>query len=274
MKYYISTISDVVCEEGDGDWEKLSYQKRSAPLAKANGLGIEIAEFCISDNMDNSFEEVLPHVEYNASMAEDKSLHAPYNELYPMAIEPLVVEVAYKRYVQTLGYCKRFGAAKMVVHANYIEEEYFPVWFVNRHIDFWKRFLDENPLDGVTICVENVQENDPDLILDILKGVDHPGLRMCLDVGHANLSNIAPDEWLRRCAPYISHYHLHNNYGAPKEGRRSWGDKHLSLGDGIIDMKALLKLAEELTPNATAALESYEPEKCVQWLKDNGFIKA
>ena len=44
------------------------------------------------------------------------------------------------------------------------------------------------------------------------------------------------------------------------------------LGNGIIDMKALLDLAEELTPDATAAIESYEPEASVQWLKDNGFI--
>ena len=95
---------------------------------------------------------------------------------------------------------------------------------------------------------------------------------MCLDVGHANLSDIAPIEWLRRCAPYISHYHIHNNFGAPKEGRRSWGDRHLALGNGNIDMKALLDLAEELTPDATAAIESYAPEDCVAWLKENGFI--
>ena len=272
MKYYVSTITDVICEEGDGDWEKLSYADRTAPLAAANGLGIEISEFCISDNMDNSYEDVLPHVLKNNEASKDRTLHAPYNELYPMAIEPLVVEVAYKRYVQTLDYCRRFGASKMIVHANYIEEEYYPQWFINRHIDFWKRFLAENDLSGMEICVENVQENDPELILGILRGVDDTHLRMCLDTGHANLSDIAPIDWLRRCAPFVSHYHIHNNFGAPKNGRRSWGDKHQALGNGSIDMKAFLDLAEELTPDATAAIESYEPEECVEWLKEKGFI--
>ena len=112
MKYYISSIADVVCEEADGDWEKLSYIDRTAPLAAANGLGIEIAEFCISDNMDNRFEEVLPHVLRNIAAVPYVVLHAPYNELFPMAIEPLIVDVAYRRYAQTLGYCKRFGASK------------------------------------------------------------------------------------------------------------------------------------------------------------------
>ena len=272
MKYLISSISDVVCEEMESGWEKLSYADRTAPLAKANGLGIEIAEFCISDNMDNSFEAVLPHVEDLAASAEVKTLHAPYNELYPMAIEPLVVEVARLRYRQSLDYCRRFGASKMVVHANYVAEEYFPSWFTARHIDFWKRFLEEEDPE-IEICVENVQEEDPELILQILRGVGDPRLRMCLDVGHANLSSISPIDWLRTCAPFISHYHIHNNDGAPEEGRRSWGDKHASPGKGNIDMKALLQLAEELTPDATAAIESYDPEESVEWLREQGFIK-
>ena len=271
MKYYVSTIADVVCEEADGDWEKLSYIDRTAPLAAANRLGLELAEFCISDNMDNSFEDVLPHVLKNMEATPDRVLHAPYNELFPMAIEPLVVDVAYRRYAQTLEYCRRFGASKMIVHANYDENLYFPQWFINRHIDFWKKFLAEHD-DDITICVENVKEEDPELILGILRGVDDPRLKMCLDVGHANLSSIAPTDWLRTCASFISHYHIHNNFGAPKEGRRSWGDRHLALGNGNIDMKALLTLAEELTPDATAAIESYDPESSVQWLKDNGFI--
>lgn len=271
MKYMISSISDVVTEEGGDDWERVMYVDRTAPLARESGLGIEIAEFCISDNMELKFDEVLPHVETLVSAAKYKTLHAPYNELYPMAIEPLVVEVAYKRYSQAWEYCKRFGASKMIVHANYNDDLYFPGWFIDRHTRFWKRFLSEHEGD-IVICVENVGERDPELITGIIKGVDDLRLRMCLDVGHANLSGIEPIEWVRTCAPYVSHYHIHNNFGAPKEGKRSWGDRHLGLGNGIIDMKALLDLAEELTPDATAAIESYEPEASVQWLKDNGFI--
>ncbi len=48
MKYMISSISDVVTEEGGDDWESVMYVDRTAPLARESGLGIEIAEFCIS----------------------------------------------------------------------------------------------------------------------------------------------------------------------------------------------------------------------------------
>ena len=123
MKYCISTISDVVTEEAEGSWEKLSYLDRTRPLAVRYGLGLEIAEFCISDNMDNSFDDVLPHVESCARSVPWKTLHAPYNELFPMAIEPLVVEVAYRRYEQTLGYCQRFGADKMIVQLSTVRSQ-------------------------------------------------------------------------------------------------------------------------------------------------------
>lgn len=273
MKFYLSTIADVTEEEDGDDWGTLHYTERTAELAKANGLGLELAEFCISENMDNQFEAVLPHVLKNAESTPDKTLHAPFNELFPMAIEPLLVELTYQRYEQSLEYCRRFGASKMIVHANYVPELYYPVWFVNRHIDFWKRFLSEHD-DDIEICVENVMEEDPELILGILRGVDDPRLRMCLDVGHANLTPIAPADWLKACAPYISHYHIHNNFGVPEGGRRNMGDRHLSPGNGIIDMKALLTLAKDLTPEATAAIESYELEESVQWLKENGFLEV
>ena len=269
MKYLISTISDVVCNEENENWTDILYVDRTAPLAKEYGLGLELAEFCISDNMDRCFDKVLPHVEKCAAAVELKTLHAPYNELFPMAIDQKVAAVAYERYDAAWRYCLRFGAGKMVVHANYVEDLYFPSWFTQRHAEFWRRFLDEHGED-VTICVENVMERKPELLLPILEKVDDPRLRMCLDVGHANLSDTAPADWLKACAPFISHYHIHNNDGPLPEGHRSMGDRHAALAKGTIDMLALLKTAEELTPDATAAIESYEPEACVRWLREKG----
>lgn len=272
MKYYISTIADLCACDEDENMETVKYIKRTAPIVKAYNMGIEIAEFCISENMDKQYDAILPHVLSNIEASENRILHAPYCELYPMAIEPLVVEVAYKRYMQALEYCRRFGAHKMVAHANYIEEEYYPGWFVARHIDFWKKLLSKYN-GNVIICLENVRENDPELILAILRTVDDLRLRMCLDIGHANLTEIKPGEWIKICAPYISHYHIHNNFGAAKEGRPNLADRHLPLGNGSIDMKGVLQLIKEFTPDATVAIESNEPEECVRWLRDNGFIK-
>lgn len=271
MRYMISTITDLVWNDETDDLAYASYADRTEPLAREYGMGLELAEFSITNNMDDGFETALPHVEKCAAAVELKALHAPYNELFPMAIDPKVVNIAYERYDAAWRHCLRFGASKMIVHANYVEDLYFPIWFTQRHAEFWRRFLDEHPED-VTICIENVMERTPELLLPILEEVNDPRMRMCLDVGHANLSNIAPIDWINACVPFISHYHIHNNDGPLPEGHRSVGDKHAALDKGSIDMFALLKAAEKMTPTATAAVESYEPEECVCWLRGNGFI--
>ncbi len=271
MRYMISTITDMVWNDETDDLAYASYADRTEPLAREYGMGLELAEFSITNNMDDGFETALPHVEKCAAAVELKALHAPYNELFPMAIDPKVVDIAYERYDAAWRYCLRFGASKMIVHANYVEDLYFPSWFTQRHVAFWQRFLSEHP-ENVTICIENVMEQKPELLLPILEEVNDPRLRMCLDVGHANLSKVAPIDWLKACAPFISHYHIHNNNGRLTEGNGSVDDKHAALDNGTIDMLALLKTAEILTPDATAAIESYYPEDCACWLRENGFV--
>ena len=134
---------------------------------------------------------------------------------------------------------------------------YYPVWYTEKSVLFWKEFLKEDP--GVEIVLENVLEEEPGMLLDIVKGVDDPRLRLCLDVGHVNAySKIPVMDWLEACAPYISHFHIHNNDGG-------W-DTHCALHNGSIPMRELLSRVEMLCPNATFTLELMEAETSVRWL--------
>ena len=148
-------------------------------------------------------------------------------------------------------------AEKIVIHGGYNPQIYYPVWYVEQSVLFWKDFLKEDP--GVEIVLENVLEETPEMLLDIVKGVDDKRLRLCLDVGHVNAYSKVPVlDWLEVCNPYISHFHIHNNDG-------SW-DTHSPLDQGSIPMKELLSRAETLCPDATFTLELTESESSVRWL--------
>ena len=135
--------------------------------------------------------------------------------------------------------------------------------YVEQSILFWKEFLKEDP--GVQIVLENVLEREPAWLLDIIKGVDDPRLKMCLDIGHVNAySNIPVLEWLETCAPYISHFHIHNN-----DGTR---DQHNALNDGTIPMKEFLLWAEDICPDATFTMELMKDGPSMEWLKENGLV--
>lgn len=273
LKYYLSTIADV-----DYGWneeeesEIIHYVHHTGPVAKDFGLGLELAEFCISDNCENP-AQIMEFFEANArDYTKDLVFHAPYNELIPHAIEPLVAKVAYDRYSQAYDMCEKYGCTKMIVHPNYIPTMYYESWFVPKQVEFWTKFLEEHPGKCI-ITLENVMEDHPSLIKDIVAKADNPRLRMCLDVGHANLHPVKPMDWIKECCEYISHMHIHNNNGPVTEGNASLGDKHRALGDGIMDMEALLRTADELCPEGlTAAVESYAIEDSCSWLKEHDFI--
>ena len=228
-------------------------------VAMQNGLGIEIAEYCTAWNMDDKFSQVHPKVLEAIDGITYRVLHAPFNELFPCAIDLKARELAAERYRQAIRLAKDYGATKVIIHGGYNPWIYYPVWYVEQSILFWKEFLQEDP--GVEIVLENVLETQPQWLLDIVKSVDHPKLKLCLDVGHVNAySDIPVAEWMESWAPYISHFHVHNNDGTQ--------DQHNGLTDGTIDMKELFAGIRTLCPDATVTLELIESKESVQWLME------
>lgn len=70
-------------------------------------------------------------------------LHAPFAELSPCAVDPLVREVAQKRFRQTLTMAQALSISKIVVHSGFIPHIYFPEWLWRKVSDsggiFWNR---------------------------------------------------------------------------------------------------------------------------------------
>ena len=235
----------------------------ASKIARKYGLGIEIAEYCTAWNMDDAFTATDASVQVKLDGIERKVLHAPFNELFPCAIDKKARALAADRYRQAIELAKRYGSTKVIIHGGYNPWIYYPVWYVEQSILFWKEFLKEDP--GVEIVLENVLETEPQWLLDIAKGVDDPRLKLCLDIGHVNAySKIPLMDWLESWTPYLSHFHVHNNDGSR--------DQHNGLNDGNIPMKDFLLRAEELCPNATFTFELMKDEPSMKWLAENGLI--
>lgn len=229
----------------------------AAAMARKYGLGLEIAEYCTAWNMDEKFEKVHPKVQEEIAGIPRRILHAPFNELFPCAIDKKARALAAQRYRQAIGLAKQYGATKVVIHGGYNPWIYYPVWYVEQSAVFWKDFLQEDP--GVEIVLENVLEEEPGMLLDIVSGVDLPNLRLCLDIGHVNAyAKVPVMPWLESWKDYLSHFHIHNNDG-------SW-DTHSPLDCGNIPMREFLERAATICPKATFTLELTEAESSVQWL--------
>ena len=232
-------------------------QNANAVAAKY-GTGIEIAQFCTAWNMDMYFTETNAEVLSCIEGIESKVLHAPFNELFPCAIDPEARALAARRYREAIALARRYGADKVVIHSGYAPNFYYDIWFEEQSIVFWKEFLASIP-EGITVCLENVLETEPEPLLHIVEALDDERIRLCFDIGHANAYSKTPVmQWLERFAPFISHFHIHNNGGEY--------DAHDHLTEGTIPMRELLEHAEELCPQATYTLEITDSQNDVNWL--------
>lgn len=230
--------------------------------AREFGLGVELAQFCLAENMDKTPPDVQASLDAALEVPR-RVLHAPFAELCPAAIDPLVRAVTQRRFLQAAALAKRYGAEKMVVHSGFIPLVYYPEWFAPQSAAFWREFL--NDVDGLTLCIENVMETSPDVLRQIAEQVNDPRLRICFDVGHAFCQSGELAPWLDALAPYISHVHLHNNHGS--------FDEHLGLPDGTLDIAAVIRQLEALAPQATYTLEVRSARASVEWLLEEGLLE-
>ena len=137
----------------------LSGMDSHAPeLARKWGLGLEVTDFCYAPMLDDP--ATLPAVREKMAGIDHFWLHAPFAELAPCAVDPLVREVTARRYRQALSAARQLGIRRLVIHSGYIPLVYFPEWFTEQSVAFWREFLPEVPEDMV-LALENVMDETP-----------------------------------------------------------------------------------------------------------------
>lgn len=246
QKLYLSTISEDAPE-----------------LACRNGLGLELAEFCYAGNLDFDYETCLGKTREKMAGADRFWFHGPFAELCPAAIDPLVRQVTAKRYAQAWETAQRLGIRRMVLHGGFVPQVYFPEWYIAEAVKFWKAELAAYPQD-MTIALENVMEPHPEILSEVVRQVDDPRLGLCLDVGHANLTETPLEEWISTMTPWLRHVHLHNN-----DGRT---DQHEELDRGVIPVVKILEQLEKCCPEATVTLEVRGGEASLNFLRKENYL--
>ncbi|MDX2137835.1 MAG: sugar phosphate isomerase/epimerase family protein [Chloroflexota bacterium] len=221
-------------------------------LATEHGLGIELMAFAYPACLDNDWQAVVSH--YKALLApvrDHLTMHGPFFDMSPGSLDARINALTAERYRHALRIAAELQVKIVVFHANFIAairtEEYRRGW-QERNVVFWGGLAEEAQRLGVMIAVENMWEFDPFIIGDVLRKVEHPHLRACLDVGHAHLFSDTPfGTWLETLAPYIIHVHINNNPGD--------SDMHQSLVNGVLDYRTLLPRVRALPHQPSLTLE-------------------
>lgn len=235
-------------------------------ILRQYGIGAELDQFCTAERMEGAgAAEACREVESLLPMASGVVLHAPFNELFPAAIDPRARALARDRLESAAALALHYGAKKMVVHSGYVPFVYFKEWHVARSVEFWQKFMEGKPED-FQIVIENVLEEEPDMMVEMMEQLSHPRIRLCLDAGHALCVGKVPVfAWLTAMAPWLGHLHIHNNDGVH--------DRHDPLTKGLLDMEVFLDEAVRLCgADTTITVECLDGGDSMRWLCDRGYL--
>ena len=136
--------------------------------------------------------------------------------------------------------CKYFVLHPFLPFGNDVEGDYSFTFQVN--VDLLKKLIPHAEKWDVTLCVENLpfRENPISKVSEVkrlVRTVDHPRVKVCLDTGHANIfsSDIASD--VRLLGDDLATLHVHDNTGwcdahtLPYCGTLRWNELLAALGE-------------------------------------------
>lgn len=250
-----------------------TFSEDALNVAKDFGVGLEINHTCISEELDPSNRRnLLAQIRKDIAAAgvSDPSglfLHGPFTEIHPAAIDYRARQMGMERLNEAYEVAAALGINRMVVHTGWIPFIYFKSWQAEKGAEFWQRFMSDKPSD-FHIYVENVLDDEPYMLLDMMKRIDNPSIKLCLDTGHANATTspeLPVEKWIEVLGSHIGHFHLHNNDGT--------GDSHNAFDCGSMDMNSIFSaIGAFCDADVTLAIEARDARACLEWLKRSDYI--
>lgn len=223
--------------------------------AIANRVNPEV--FLSADSLDSLvWEELASHASVLHEAGLATTIHSPFIDLNPGAIDSSIREATRNRIRQVMKAAELLRPKAIVVHPGYDDLHYGDnslVWLKNS-IEFWREFVPQARELGTILAVENIFEKEPSTIKALLDAIDDPCFRHCFDIGHWNMfTTVTLEEWFSELGSYIVETHIHDNNGT--------SDEHLPVGEGKIDFARFFPLLNRYAPQAIWTIEAHSTER-------------
>ncbi|MDT8440198.1 MAG: sugar phosphate isomerase/epimerase family protein [Desulfuromonadales bacterium] len=183
------------------------------------------------------------------------TVHAPFFDLNPGALDPLIREVTRHRLEQTLTVAETLHARLIVVHPGVDDWRYpgLQQEWLRLAVDVLRPLVARAAAGQYHIAVENIYERTPTSLCALVDTLDSPWFGHCFDIGHWRLFAATPmDVWLDALGERLLHLHLHDNHGS--------ADEHLPIGAGRIDFDLFCRLLQRTPARPSVTLEAHSPE--------------
>lgn len=165
-----------------------TFQNKAVETAALYGVGLEYNHTCISESLDPENRPLLlaeMRRDFEASGSARATASRPlYRNLSGCHRLPSPPD-GEKRLNESFDVCRDLGVKNMVVHNGWLPFIYFKEWQSENGALFWQDFMADKPED-FSIYIENVLEDEPYMMKDMMSRITDDRIKICLDTGHAN----------------------------------------------------------------------------------------
>jgi sugar phosphate isomerase/epimerase len=215
------------------------HRTEKVQFALAHGYGLEIGVFASGDAVDDPYVRADYESRLTSKLRRfpgPLTMHGAFMDLAIHSGDACIAHHSRERIHADIQLAIRLGCQKLVFHTGYnplIPAASYRERFLAAHVEFWPNAAAAAAGSNLTLCLENQWENDPSILQELMRRIDLPNVRLCLDVGHAHAySDVAALTWLTQLTPFLAHMHWSDNLGNH--------DSHLPLGMGSINWAALV----------------------------------
>jgi sugar phosphate isomerase/epimerase len=208
--------------------------KKYLPFISKEKLNLEI--YFGSKRFDDLKKKDIINLRDKLDYSPRLTIHAPFMDLSPGAVDQKVREVTVERFFDVLDMAKILKPSAVVFHSGYDKWKYdgrVDIW-LDGSLKTWRAVNKRAEALGIKIAIENIFEDEPANLKLLMEEIDSKNFGICFDTGHFNLfSRMLLSDWLDVIKPYIIELHLHDN---AKDK-----DSHLAIGDGTFDFRTLFR---------------------------------
>lgn len=182
----------------------------------------------------------------------ETTLHAPFIDFNPGSSRKQVREHSHHLALNTLQLAKTIRAKRIIFHPGIphgCSARQLGRW-LQQNTAFWPEFIPLAAALDCCICMENIYESVPDILLQLCEEMASPYFGHCFDIGHWNIfGTLELRQWLDQAAPFLKHLHLHDNGGEQ--------DEHLPIGHGTVNFPSLFNWLQDVGSSPTLTLEAH-----------------
>ncbi len=215
-------------------------------FARREGLLYEALEFSAPPVLDGGALYADCLAWYRASGLVF-SLHGAFIDNNPASGDADIRRVSQSSCHKSCALAAALGARQIVFHASafpFLRSEAYLSGWAEQCAAFYAALADEY---GLTVCVENSADLDPDPLLLLMRRANSERVRVCLDIGHANYSRAPLARWFEALGSHLACLHLSDN--------NARFDDHLALGAGCVEWALADRLWRDCRAPAVFTLE-------------------